>query len=119
VRHARVLTWLVSVPVVAACYWGVYILLIGITFSIGDAATLPHGPWEILTDLLVLVVTVLGFPFMAVPSSARGLALSREMFGDDSAALVGLITLNSLLWSVLIIALAQYVRRRRTGWTVR
>jgi len=59
------------------------------------------------------VVTVLGFPFMLVPDTPGGLELSRRVFGDDSGAVYGLSALNSLLWSVVLIAIIQYVRRRR------
>jgi hypothetical protein len=95
--NSGLLTWLIGVPIVAACFWGTYRFLFGIAFAIADAAERPHGVRAILTDISDAVVVVLGFPLMSVPDTPRGLELSRRVFGDDTTALYGLSALNALL----------------------
>ena len=111
-NRSRLVTWLLAVSIAAACYWVTYLFLFGIAFAIGDAAERPQGIWAVLTKVLDVAVTVLGFPLMFVPSTPACLELSRRVFGDDTSAVYGLSALNSLLWGAAVIALVQYIRRR-------
>jgi hypothetical protein len=101
------------VPIVGTCYGALYSVLFAFAWGIGEGAEQPQGIWAILATILGVLVNILGFPFMKMLSTAWGIKLSRQVFGDDAQVVFGLIFLNSLLWSIVLVALFQYVRDHR------
>ena len=104
---------LLGVAAASVTYWVAYMLVASFAFALGEADLAPGSPLLAVRDVLGLAAVVFGFPFMLLPSSPAGLAWSRQVFGDDSIAVYGLIAFNAALWGPLFFFMFRFIRARR------
>ena len=83
----------------SVAYGFVYFMVLSFAIALGETELASNSPLLAVRDTLVFLATVFGFPFM-------------RFVGSNSAAILGLIALNSLLWGPLLFFVFRLLRAR-------
>jgi hypothetical protein len=112
--RSRILTWSFGIVIAGGIYWIVYCMMFAFVFAIGDMAEPPRGFTALVANTFGVLLAIFGFPFMNLGWWPWGVELSRSIFGgDDTFVILGLMTLNAVIWGALLYATYLRIRRRR------
>ena len=90
---------LVGIVLTSVAFGFLYFMVLSFAITLGEAELSSDSPLLAVRDTLMFLATVFGFPFM-------------RLFGSNSAAILGLIALNSLLWGPLLFFGFRLLRAR-------